>query len=62
MEYAHKTIEEKFPEEKSISIMAQSYLLNWYGKLGYEAQGAEFMEDGIPHHKMVRETFKRVIR
>ena len=56
MEHAHSLIAEKFPEEKSISIMAQSYLLNWYGKLGYVSEGPEFMEDGIPHHKMVRMT------
>ena len=37
-----------------IKIMAQSYLLNWYGSQGYEAQGEDFLEDGIPHRIMVK--------
>jgi len=37
-------------------IMAQSYLLKWYGRLGYVVQGEEFLEDGIPHRIMVKNT------
>lgn len=33
---------------------AQSHLVDWYRGLGYEPDGAEFMEDGIPHTPMVR--------
>ena len=43
-----------FQGERDVVIMAQSYLLNWYGRLGYEAQGEEFLEDGIPHQIMVK--------
>ena len=35
-----------------IKIMAQSYLLRWYGSQGYEPQGDDFLEDGIPHRIM----------
>jgi len=34
--------------------MAQSYLLPWYSSQGYEAQGEDFLEDGIPHRIMVK--------
>lgn len=54
MERAHAIIADKFTDQDQIKIMAQSYLLSWYGSLGYEAQGAEFLEDGIPHYIMVR--------
>jgi ElaA protein len=37
-----------------IKIMAQSYLLSWYGSQGYEARGEDFLEDGIPHRIMVK--------
>jgi ElaA protein len=37
-----------------IKIMAQSYLLQWYSSQGYEAQGEDFLEDGIPHRIMVK--------
>jgi len=31
---------------------AQSYLVEWYGRLGFEPCGEEFLEDGIPHVPM----------
>jgi ElaA protein len=33
---------------------AQSYLVGFYAKYGYEATGPEFLEDGIPHTPMRR--------
>lgn len=33
---------------------AQSYLVGWYSRLGFEQCGAEFLEDGIPHVPMQR--------
>lgn len=33
---------------------AQSHLVDWYRRHGYEPDGAEFIEDGIPHTPMVR--------
>ena len=35
-------------------LSAQSYLVGWYERLGYAADGPEFLEDGIPHVPMVR--------
>ena len=31
---------------------AQSYLVDWYRRLGFEPSGEEFLEDGIPHVPM----------
>lgn len=36
-----------------IKIGAQSYLLNFYASLGFESTGENYLEDGIPHTKMV---------
>lgn len=40
--------------EKSILISAQTYLLKFYNSLGFIEQGEEYLEDGIPHMKMLR--------
>ena len=34
---------------------AQTYLVDWYERLGFAATGPEFIEDGIPHVPMGRE-------
>ncbi|TAF49203.1 MAG: GNAT family N-acetyltransferase [Sphingobacteriia bacterium] len=36
-----------------IRIGAQSYLLGFYGSLGFVPEGPEYLEDGIPHTEMV---------
>ena len=38
-----------------IKIGAQTYLLRFYESLGFHSTGEEYLEDGIPHVKMVRE-------
>jgi ElaA protein len=38
-----------------IKIGAQSYLLAFYSSLGFVSTGEEYLEDGIPHTKMVRD-------
>ncbi len=35
-------------------LEAQSYLVAWYGRQGWQACGDEFVEDGIPHVPMQR--------
>lgn len=40
--------------EKSILISAQKYLTKFYNSLGFIQQGDEYLEDGIPHIKMLR--------
>lgn len=46
-------IENSF-ENTSILISAQKYLLKFYNNLGFVQQGEEYLEDGIPHIKMLR--------
>lgn len=36
-----------------IKIGAQTYLLEFYGKFGFQSTGENYLEDGIPHTKMV---------
>jgi ElaA protein len=38
--------------EGSVVLDAQSHLVEWYQRLGYETCGAEYVEDGIPHVPM----------
>jgi ElaA protein len=38
--------------ERDVVLDAQSPLAGWYGSLGFEADGPEFLEDGIPHTPM----------
>lgn len=40
--------------ERPSRLDAQSYLVGWYGRFGYEPTGPEFLEDGIPHVPMRR--------
>jgi ElaA protein len=37
---------------RPVRINAQSYLVGWYGRFGFEPSGAEFVEDGILHTPM----------
>lgn len=37
-----------------VRIGAQSYLLAFYRKHGFEVASDEYLEDGIPHHEMLR--------
>jgi len=46
-------IDEKFPN-KHIEISAQSYLLKFYKELGFSPFGEEYLEDGIPHTRMLK--------
>jgi ElaA protein len=40
--------------ERPIVLDAQSYLADWYGRFGFVRDGADFVEDGIPHIPMRR--------
>lgn len=53
MEIAIAQTQKKF-EVNEICISAQSYLLKFYGDLGFVAEGEEYLEDDIPHWKMRR--------
>jgi ElaA protein len=39
---------------RAIRISAQSHLARFYGTLGFERVGEDYLEDGIPHCEMVR--------
>jgi len=41
--------------KQAIRISAQTYLLNYYGKFGFQQVGNEYLEDNIPHVEMLRE-------
>ena len=47
-------IDQRFPN-KPIEISAQSYLLKFYTDLGFRVIGEEYLEDGIPHRRMLKE-------
>ncbi|MCF4122672.1 GNAT family N-acetyltransferase [Antribacter sp. KLBMP9083] len=38
--------------DRDVVLDAQSPLAGWYAKHGFEADGDEFLEDGIPHTPM----------
>ncbi|WP_318311003.1 GNAT family N-acetyltransferase [Flagellimonas crocea] len=46
-------IDQRFPNS-AIEISAQSYLLKFYTELGFTAFGDEYLEDGIPHRRMLK--------
>ena len=48
---SHKIIESK---EKEILISAQAYLINFYNNLGFVQEGEQYLEDDIPHIKMLK--------
>jgi len=39
--------------ENIIEISAQKYLLHFYRQLGFQEVGDEYLEDGLPHMKMI---------
>jgi len=40
--------------KQDIRISAQTYLINFYNKLGFKETGKIYLEDGIPHINMVK--------
>lgn len=41
-------------KESTIELSAQTYLLKFYQSLGFVEEGEEYLEDDIPHIKMVK--------
>jgi ElaA protein len=39
---------------RAVRISAQAHLQRYYGAVGFETVGAEYLEDGIPHVEMLR--------
>ena len=44
------------PKEEEIELSAQKYLTKFYTDLGFKKKGEEYLEDNIPHIKMVLKT------
>ena len=40
-------------KEQRITLSAQTYLIKFYNELGFKTEGMQYLEDGIPHIKMV---------
>ncbi len=53
MEASIRAIKDNFSTNK-ITISAQVYLKKFYSDLGFKAEGEEYLEDNIPHIKMIR--------
>lgn len=53
MNFAILALEEAF-NTTTIEISAQVYLDKFYTSLGFVAEGESYLEDGIPHIKMLR--------
>ncbi|SRR5690554_135325 len=51
-----KSIEEikNYFNQERITISAQCYLLEFYKSLGFEPIGEQYLEDGIPHIRMIK--------
>ena len=47
-----RTAVELCDDGRPVVLDAQSHLVEWYGTLGFEPAGDEFVEDGIPHVPM----------
>ena len=52
MEESIRQMARLFPQD-AVKIGAQSYLLKFYGALGFESTGEEYLEDNIPHKSMI---------
>ncbi len=53
MKASIEAVEDNFKENK-IVISAQTYLKKFYNNLGFIETGKEYLEDGIPHKKMIK--------
>ena len=53
MQVSMAALAQRFPKS-SIEISAQKYLLKFYTALGFTATGDEYLEDGIPHVRMIQ--------
>ncbi|WP_350286723.1 GNAT family N-acetyltransferase [uncultured Croceitalea sp.] len=48
------TFVEKTLKRSIIELSAQTYLMKFYVGLGFETFGEEYLEDGIPHIRMIK--------
>lgn len=55
MHYALEQANELFPNVP-VKISAQTYLINFYNSLGFKEVGKAYLEDGIPHIAMIKDS------
>ena len=55
MEASIKAVNDYF-NETIIKLSAQTYLKKFYNNLGFKEIGEEYLEDGIPHIAMIRQS------
>ena len=54
MQASIDAVKKRFDQDV-ITISAQTYLNKFYSDLGFEAVGEGYLEDGIPHTKMIKQ-------
>ncbi len=54
MEASIEAVKNNYKTTK-IKLSAQCYLKSFYDNLGFKAEGAEYLEDGIPHIAMLKD-------
>ena len=52
MNYNLNYIKDNYPNRKTV-LSAQEYLIDFYNSLGFKLMGKTYLEDGIPHVKMI---------
>ena len=52
MHFIIGAVKNKYSEDK-MELSAQKYLLDFYKSLGFKAVGNTYLEDGIPHIRMI---------
>ena len=52
MNYSLNYIKVNYPNRKTV-LSAQEYLIDFYNSLGFKLMGKTYLEDGIPHVKMI---------
>jgi ElaA protein len=55
MEASVRAVNDYF-KETTIILSAQTYLKKFYNNLGFKELGKEYLEDGIPHIAMIKES------
>nr|WP_299343440.1 GNAT family N-acetyltransferase [Allomuricauda sp.] len=53
MEATISEVNQRFPNS-TIELSAQTYLKKFYSDLGFSSHGSEYLEDGIPHVRMIK--------
>ena len=53
MQVSVRTVEDHFGKQ-TIELSAQTYLKKFYNDLGFREIGEEYLEDGIPHIRMIK--------